>query len=261
MNLDLKNKNALVGGSSKGLGRAAAIELAALGANVTLMARTEDKLKAVQQELDVSRGQDHDYLVIDNSDSAGLKYKIETLVKLKNIHILVNNTGGPKGGALTEARADDLAQAFHNHIVCNHILVQAVLEGMKADNYGRIINITSTSIREPLANLGVSNTIRNAVSNWAKTLANELGVFGITVNNILPGFTSTERLEEIMIFRAEQASVSVEDMKTKMRATVPLGRFGKPEEIAAAIGFLASPAAAYITGSNITIDGGRTKSL
>lgn len=261
MNLDLKHKNALVGGSSKGIGRAVAIELASLGANITLMARTEEKLIAVQAELDTSQGQQHDYLVVDFDDSQKLQQKIAVLVQFKPIHILVNNTGGPKGGNIVDALPQAFMNAIHNHVVCNHVLLQTVLPGMQSEKYGRIINIISTSVKQPIDGLGVSNTTRSAVANWAKTMANELASSEITVNNVLPGYTATERLDEIITDRATKASISVKKMSEKMRQDVPMQRFGHAAEIAAAVGFLASPAAAYITGINLPVDGGRTKSL
>jgi 3-oxoacyl-[acyl-carrier protein] reductase len=260
MDLNIKNKNALVCGSSRGIGKAAAIEIAKLGANVTLVARSAEKLLEVKNQLDISQGQAHDYLVIDFTDSTALKKKMYTLVATKAIHILINNTGGPPGGAIIDAAPEEFSQAFHNHIICNQILVQTVLKGMKENRYGRIINIVSTSVREPLAGLGVSNTIRAAVGNWAKTMANELGEFGITVNNVLPGFTDTERLREIMQQRAKNWGKREEEVLQIMKNQVPLKRFADPSEIGNAVAFLSTPAASYITGTNLTVDGGRTQS-
>lgn len=260
MDLDLKNKNALVGGSSKGIGKAAAIELSRLGANVTLLARNVKALTTALSELDHSQGQQHAYVVVDYTDIADLKKQLQKLVNTKIIHILVNNTGGPPGGAIIEATEADFTQAFNNHLVCNQVLTKLVLEGMKKSAYGRIINIVSTSVREPLQGLGVSNTIRAAVGNWAKTMANELGGHGITVNNVLPGFTQTERLAEIMHDRAKKWGKTEEEVLAMMKAQVPMERFADPLEVGAAVAFLASPAASYITGTNLTVDGGRTKS-
>jgi len=261
MNLNLQGKNALICGSSKGLGKAAALEMALLGANVTLVARNVDKLADTLHELDTAQGQDHDFLVADFTDRDDLRKKITALTATKTIHILVNNTGGPKGGTILDAEAEAFLQGFQNHIICNHLLVKAVLKGMKASGYGRIINIISTSVKQPIPGLGVSNTIRGAVANWAKTMANELGPAGITVNNLLPGATETERLTEILQNRAKKNNTTVEDAKNQLEKTIPLGRVGQPHEIGAAIAFLASPAAAYITGINLVVDGGRTKSL
>lgn len=261
MNLSLVNKNALVGGASAGIGRAVALELAAMGANVTLVARTESTLQAALEELDKSQGQQHGYLVADFDDSQILLTKITELLLAKPVHILVNNTGGPPGGPITGAKPEDFLRAYHNHLICNQLLAQAVLPGMQASGYGRIINIISTSVKEPLENLGVSNTTRWAVASWAKTWANEVGAFGITVNNVLPGYTGTGRLREIIEKRAAASGTPVETVENQFRNQVPLRRFAEPEEVAAAVAFLASPAAGYINGINLPVDGGRTRSL
>ena len=261
MNLSLVNKNALVGGASAGIGRAVALELAALGANVTLVARTESTLQTALTGLDTSQGQQHGYLVADFDDSQILLTKITELLLVKPIHILVNNTGGPPGGPITGAKPEDFLRAYHNHLICNQLLAQAVLPGMQASGYGRIINIISTSVKEPLENLGVSNTTRWAVASWAKTWANEVGAFGITVNNVLPGFTGTGRLREIIEKRAAASATPVETVENQFRNQVPLRRFAEPAEVAAAVAFLASPAAGYINGINLPVDGGRTRSL
>jgi 3-oxoacyl-[acyl-carrier protein] reductase len=261
MNLSLLHKNALVGGASAGIGLAAAQELALLGANVTLLARNESKLTEALKTLDTSQGQIHDLLVADYTDSHALQIKVQTLLGSKAIHILINNTGGPPGGPITEAKTSHFEEAYHNHLLCNHILAQAVLPGMKAAGYGRIINIISTSVKEPLDGLGVSNTTRWAVASWAKTWANEVGQFNITVNNVLPGFTRTGRLEEILEKRAAINKSSTEAVEQQFKNQVPLRRFAEPAEVAAAVAFLASPAAGYINGINLPVDGGRTKSL
>ncbi len=261
MNLKLTGKNALVGGSSKGIGKAVAEELAALGASVTLVARSADTLAEVARQLDRSQGQHHDFLVADFSDSRDLKRKVELLVAQKPIHILVNNTGGPPGGPIMEARPEEFQQAFHNHLICNHLLAQAVLGGMKAAGYGRIINIISTSVKEPIPGLGVSNTTRGAVASWAKTLAGEVAPFGITVNNVLPGATKTERLFSIIEARAAKSGKGVEAETEAWMSSIPMRRFAEPAEIAAAVAFLASPAASYITGVSLAVDGGRTRAL
>lgn len=261
MNLSLVNKNALVGGASAGIGRAVALELAAMGANVTLVARTESTLQAALEELDKSQGQQHGYMVADFDDSQILLTKITELLLAKPVHILVNNTGGPPSGPITGAKPEDFLRAYHNHLICNQLLAQAVLPGMKESGYGRIINIISTSVKEPLENLGVSNTTRWAVASWAKTWSNEVGAFGITVNNVLPGYTGTGRLREIIEKRAAASGTPVEMVENQFRGQVPLRRFAEPEEVAAAVAFLASPAAGYINGINLPVDGGRTRSL
>ena len=258
MNLNIQNKNALVCGSTQGIGKATAIALAKEGVSVTLVARNEEKLKAVLAELP-KNNQCHGYLVADFSKPEELKKALET-TDLK-FHILINNTGGPKGGDLLSATSSDLLSAFEMHIVCNQILTQAVVPFMKLEKFGRIINVISTSVKEPIPGLGVSNTIRNAVGNWAKTLATELGQFQITVNNVLPGFTDTARLDQIIKIKSQKANTTEAEMEQILKSYVPAARFAKPEETAAAVAFLASEQASYINGINLPVDGGRTKSL
>ncbi|MCB9236055.1 MAG: SDR family oxidoreductase [Bacteroidia bacterium] len=263
MDLNLKGKNAFVCGSTRGIGKATAEQLAELGANVTLISRNEDKLSHVAAELPVKKGQEHDYLAADFSRPEDLKDILNQYLKStkKRIHILVNNTGGPPAGPALSAEPEEFRKAFIQHLVCNQILVQAVVEGMKAEHWGRIINVISTSVKQPLKNLGVSNTIRGAVANWAKTLANELGADGITVNNVLPGATETERLAEIITNQVNRTGQARQEITDDMKSIIPAGRFGTPTEVASAIAFLASPAASYINGINLPVDGGRTKSL
>lgn len=264
MNLKIQNKNALVCGSTQGIGKAAALLLAEEGANVTLIARNEEKLKSVLKELEDckferSREQKHNYLVADFSKLEELKQVLETS-ELK-FHILVNNTGGPTGGPIFNAKIEEFESAFTQHIKCNHILVQSLVPFMKTQCFGRIINVISTSVKQSLDGLGISNTIRGAVANWSKTMANELGEFGITVNNVLPGATSTERLYEIIRNKSAKTGTSFEEVAQAMKNSAPEKRFAKPEEVAAAIVFLASEHASYINGINIPVDCGRTKSL
>lgn len=259
MNLGLTNKNALVCGSTQGIGRAVAQMLAAEGAHVTLVARNESKLKAVLKDLP-SDGQCHSYLVADFTQPEELKEKLKTF-NPPSFHILVNNTGGPAGGPVFDAKLEEFERAFTMHLKCNHVLVQSLVPFMKKETYGRIINIISTSVKQPLEGLGVSNTIRGAVANWSKTLANELGGFGITVNNVLPGATETERLEEIIKNKSSKTGKSIKEVAQMMKNTAPAKRFAKPEETAAAVVFLASEQAGYINGINLPVDGGRTKSL
>lgn len=257
MNLDLTNKTALVCGSTQGLGFASAAELALLGCNIVLMARNEEKLKASVNNLDCSKGQQHQFLVADFADTGAVKTAINGFIKTNTIHILVNNTGGPPGGAALTANAEDFLTAFNNHLINNHNLTQAVVPGMKTAGFGRIINIISTSVKSPIAGLGVSNTIRAAVANWAKTLATELGPFGITVNNVLPGFTKTVRADYVISSKAKAGNITEEEVLKQLVAEIPAGRIGQPEEFGAAVAFLASPAAAYINGINLPVDGGR----
>jgi 3-oxoacyl-[acyl-carrier protein] reductase len=262
MNLSLKGKTAIVCGSTQGIGKATAIELATLGANIVLVARNETSLIDTIGFLDNSQGQTHDFFTADFTNPSSLQESLQLfLSKNPTVHILVNNTGGPAGGPAHIAGIDAFRAAFEMHLVCNQILVQNVMDSMIKSGYGRIINVISTSVKQPLENLGVSNTIRGAVANWAKTLANELGQFGITVNNVLPGATSTQRLESIIINKSSKLGVDPSEISKEMLSEIPAGRFGHPEEIASAIAFLASPAAAYINGINLPVDGGRTKSL
>jgi len=261
MNLDLTNKHAIVCGSTQGIGKAIALELALLGANVTLMARNETSLLQVKAELSQKAQQQHHILVADFSQPEQVKTAIQTHVKDYPAHILVNNTGGPPAGAAHTAKAEEFVAAFSAHLLCNHHLMQAVLPAMKATKYGRIINIISTSVKAPIPNLGVSNTTRGAVANWAKTLANELGPFGITVNNVLPGLTHTARLTSLIQNLADKNGRTPAEQQQLMEATVPARRVATAQEVAAAAAFLASPAAAYINGINLPVDGGRTPTL
>jgi len=262
MNLDLKNKRAMVCGSTQGIGRAVAVELAALGASVTLVARNEDELKKAAEALDQAAGQQHDYVVADFSNPDEVSLQIQAYVQAQDaVHILVNNTGGPPGGPILEAAPEEFLKAFNMHLINNHQLVQAVVPLMKKAGYGRIINIISTSVKEPIAGLGVSNTTRGAVASWAKTMANELGQFGITVNNVLPGSTKTSRIYSLVESRAEKSGRSKAAVQQEMEAAIPARRFAEPEEVAAAAAFLATPAAAYINGVSLAVDGGRTGSI
>ncbi|NBR14527.1 MAG: SDR family oxidoreductase [Flavobacteriales bacterium] len=262
MNHSLINKTALVCGSTQGIGKATALKLAKMGANLVLIARDEKKLKNTISELDNSQGQKHSYLVADFSQPNELKTIISDFVDSGNkINILINNTGGPKGGPIIDAAPEEFINTFNQHLICNHILVQALYKGMIESGYGRIINVISTSVKQPLPGLGVSNTIRGAVASWSKTLANELGQYGITVNNVLPGATNTIRLQSIAEVKSEKTGESVNAIFDEMAMESPMKRIAQPEEIAAAIAFLASPEASYINGINVPVDGGRTKSL
>ena len=263
MNLDLTGKNAIVCGSTQGIGKAIAIELALLGANIILIARNEKTLVEAKESLDITKGQEHNFIVADFSIPPQLKLLVEDYIELNDleINILINNTGGPAGGPIEDAKTDEFLQTFSNHLICNHILVQATKEGMKKSGYGRIINIISTSVKQPLNGLGVSNTIRGAVASWSKTLANELGEHGITVNNVLPGATDTVRLKSIIENKASKTGADVASIQQEMANQVPMKRIAQPEEVANAVAFLASPAASYINGINVPVDGGRTKSL
>jgi 3-oxoacyl-[acyl-carrier protein] reductase len=261
MNLSLEGKYAVVCGSTQGIGLAIAEELALLGANCTLVARNADALQSAIQKLDIALRQQHNYLVADFSKPEELKKVIAAHVADHPVHILINNTGGPPGGPITEASEQAFIDTFNQHLVCNHILTKAVIPSMKKDGYGRIINIISTSVKIPLKNLGVSNTIRGAVASWAKTMANELGEFNITVNNVLPGFTTTARLTTIIDNVAKKGNTVVDIVEKNMKEEVPMKRFADASEIAAVAAFLATPAASYVTGTSIPVDGGRTGSI
>jgi 3-oxoacyl-[acyl-carrier protein] reductase len=260
VNIHLKGKTALVCGSTQGIGKAIAMQLAASGANIVLLARNEDKLKSLAASLPNADGQQHRYLVADFADTSSVA-AITGAVSASGIDILINNTGGPAAGKAIDARIEEFLQAFNAHLINNQQLVQAVVPHMKSKGNGRIINIISTSVKVPLHNLGVSNTIRGAVGNWSKTLANELAPFNITVNNILPGATETERLSSIIDNKSSKLQVEKEEIHDEMLAEIPMNRFGKPEEPAYAATFLCSEYAAYITGTNIVVDGGRTPCL
>lgn len=256
MNLSLSGKRAIVCGSTQGIGKATAIELAELGAGITLVARNEEALKQVLKELPANAP--HSYFVADFNQPEVLKEKVTKYISENGaVHILVNNTGGPAPGPAIEAKPEEFIKTFSAHLVCNQILVQAVVEGMKQSAYGRIVNIISTSVKEPIKNLGVSNTIRAAVASWAKTLAGELGPYGITVNNVLPGYTNTQRLRSLVTGRAQSSGLSEQEIEVSLLKDIPAGRFAEASETAAAIAFLASPVAGYINGINLPVDGGR----
>ena len=262
MNLDLSNRTALVCGASQGLGAAVAKELALLGANIILLARTEINLQHVKSELDISRRQKHQYIIADTSKPLELIEKVKAFLAAGNsIDIIVNNSGGPAAGPLLKTPINEMETAFHSHLIVSHLLAQLIVPGMKERGFGRIINILSTSIKQPINGLGISNSIRAAVANWAKTLANEIGAFGITVNNVLPGYTNTDRLDYLFGKQADTAQVSKEEILKRTIDLIPAGRLGEPHEFGAAVAFLCSPAAAYINGINLPVDGGKLGSL
>lgn len=262
MDINFKGKYALVCGSTQGIGRAIAEELAHLGCSVTLCSRNLQKLEEVRNSLFTTSIQKHQTLVADFSDPSHLKTAINKHISDGNLYqILINNTGGPPAGQAISAELEEFRVAFNQHLICNQILTQACVEGMKSSGYGRIINVISTSVKAPLKGLGVSNTIRGAVANWAKTLSFELGEFGITVNNVLPGATATQRLSSIIENKANKLQKSIDDTEQAMKNEIPARRFAQPKEVAAAAVFLASPAASYINGINLPVDGGRLPNL
>lgn len=261
MDLSLADKYAVICGSTQGIGLAIAEELALLGASCTLVARSESGLQTAIKGLDTSHRQQHGYLVADFSQPDHLKQIIAAHVAKYPVHILINNTGGPAAGPVIEASEEAFLQTFNQHLICNHILTKAVVPSMKQSGYGRIINIISTSVKIPLRNLGVSNTIRGAVASWAKSMANELGQFNITVNNVLPGFTATGRLSTLIDHLAKKGNTMVELVEANMKEEVPMKRFALASEVAAVAAFLATPAASYVNGTSIPVDGGRTGSI
>jgi len=261
MDLDLHSRHALVCGASAGIGRASAHELALLGATVTVLARRADTLAEVVASLPRDHGQRHDVLVADLSQTSSLPQTIAKLVAAQPVHILINNTGGPPSGPAHTAQSADFVHAFNQQLISSHILVQAVLPGMRAAGWGRIVNIVSTSVREPVPNLGVSNTIRGAVASWAKTLSRELAADGITVNNVLPGYTDTARIAQLIREQAVRSHRPEDEVRQAMSATSPNGRFAQPAEIASVVAFLCAPAASYVNGVSLAVDGGRMASI
>jgi 3-oxoacyl-[acyl-carrier protein] reductase len=261
MNLNLTGRTALVCGGSQGLGAAIAIELALLGANVIVLARREVVLQEFVKTLDCSQGQTHEWIAADAQLPDLLLLKIKDRLQKGPIEILVNNTGGPAAGPLLATPVLDLEKAFQAHLSVSHLLTQALVPGMKAAGFGRIINVLSTSVKQPIDGLGISNTVRSAVANWAKTMANELGGFGITVNNVLPGYTNTQRLQYLFANQAEKSGLQPEDILKKTLSLIPAGRLGEPAEFGAVVAFLCSPAGAYINGINLPVDGGRLSGL
>jgi 3-oxoacyl-[acyl-carrier protein] reductase len=261
MDLNLTGKHALVCGASEGIGRATAHELALLGADITLLARRPDALQEVANTLPRQGAQQHGWIAADVAKTDELRARIEALVAGKALHILVNNTAGPPGGPAYSADIAGYLDAFNKHLIANQTIVQAVLPGMRAANWGRIVNVISTSVKEPIAGLGVSNTVRGAVASWAKTLSRELAPFGITVNNVLPGYTETGRIAQIVSDRMKATGQTEDTIIDGMRRTVPAGRFAQPSEIGGVIAFLCSPAAAYVNGVSLAVDGGRMQSI
>lgn len=260
MRLSLEGRRAVVCGASRGIGRAIAVVLAEMGADLTLVARDAAALNAVAARLP-GGAERHRTVSVDFLDTDAVEAAFSAIAAQGPVHVLINNTGGPAAGTVFDARPAEFTDAFRQHVVAAQVAAQALVPGMRKAGYGRIINIISTSVKEPIPGLGVSNTIRGAMASWAKTLSRELAAQGITVNNVLPGFTSTERLDYLFKQRAEKSGGSVEEIERAAIAQVPAGRFARPEEIAWAVGFLASPQAAFISGINVPVDGGRMASL
>ncbi len=262
MEINLQNKRALVCGSTQGIGRSIALDLAEAGAEVILFARNEHALQKTISELPANHQQQHQFITADFNKPEQVNSAVKELASQGNpIHIIVNNTGGPAPGQAIDADVQDFRIAFNQHLVNSQAILQALLPGMKKEGYGRVINIISTSVKAPIPGLGVSNTIRGAVASWAKTISNELGPFGITVNNVLPGLTKTNRLASLIEKKANDAGISVEQMEDQMKSGIPMKRFAEIKEISALACFLASPLASYITGTSIRADGGNTPSI
>ncbi len=259
MNLDLSGRTALVCGASQGIGAATSLELARLGCRVVALARSEDKLNQVVEDLP---GEGHRIISCDVNNREELGAKVKSILdEIGTIEVLICNSGGPKGGPLLAAEEDNFLAGFENHVLANMLIIRLLTPGMAKENFGRIINIISTSVKAPIPNLGVSNTIRGAVASMAKTLSVELAPKGITVNNVLPGYTQTPRLDALIEGAAIRLSKTSEEVTSMWKAKVPSERFATAEEVASAAAFLASPAASYINGINLPVDGGRTQSL
>ena len=261
MIISLKSKKALVGGSSKGLGNAVAYQLAMSGASVTLVSSNKDRLIKTVDDLRNKTGINHDYLVVDYNNFEDYKKIIKKYLDTNPIDILINNTQGPKGGDVMNVSIEDYQKSFDllfKSVVFTTILA---LENMKKNKWGRIINMASMSVKEPLSYLALSNSIRSAVTTWGKTLSNDLGVYNITVNNILTGYFDTERINQLNLDKAKKLNIDVEEVYNTMKELVPLKRIGDPKEFSYLVTFLASDNAAYINGANIPIDGGLIKSL
>ncbi|RMH94994.1 SDR family oxidoreductase [Lysobacter pythonis] len=261
MQLDLTGKHALVCGASEGIGRATAIELAQLGADVTVLARREPALREVIATLPRHGSQRHGFITTDIADTDALRTATNALAAERPVHVLVNNSGGPPGGRAIDADIDAFLAAYRQHLIANQTLAQALTPGMREAGYGRIVNVISTSVYEPIPNLGVSNTTRAAVAGWAKTLSKELAADGITVNNVLPGFTETGRIAQIVRDQMAQSGKPENEVRAAMRALIPAQRFADPAEVASVIVFLCTPAAAYVSGQSIAVDGGRMNSI
>lgn len=254
----LQGRTALVGGASQGIGRAIAVALAGLGARVIVSGRNDEGLSKVQGELPAVPGGPHEMLVQDHSDAAAMERAADALVaRLGPIHVLVANSGGPAPGFLVDAQAIDIEKAIRQHVSSAHGVLQALAPGMRAAGFGRVVALTSTSVIAPIRGLGVSNVVRAAMSNWVRTIAGELGRFGITANMVMPGSTKTGRLDAIFQGRAARAGTTVADVEREAVARIPVGRLGTPEEIAAMVAFLCTPAASFVNGALIPVDGGQ----
>jgi 3-oxoacyl-[acyl-carrier protein] reductase len=261
MDLDLAGRHALVCGASQGIGQAAAVSLATLGATVTVLARNPAKLASLRPILAKAGALETHMVVADLDDRAHLRQAVAAHLEAAGpVHVLVNNTGGPPSGPLLEAKEEDFLKPYGRHLLASQLLVQLVVPGMKEAGYGRIVNVLSSSVREPIVGLGVSNTIRAAMASWAKTLSKELPP-GITVNSVLPGYVDTERLASLSAEMGLRSGKGQQAIREQWVAPTPEGRLGKPSELGDAIAFLCSPAASFIRGVVLPVDGGRLNSI
>ena len=262
MDLGIRGKVALVSASSKGLGRAIAEELAAEGANLVLCARGADALRATADSIRKSSGVTVVEVAADVSQQSGLDRVASTaLDKFGRVDILVTNSGGPPSGQFESFTPEAWDAATRLLLTSAVGLARAVLPGMKERRWGRILSVTSIAVKQPIDGLMLSNSLRAAVTGFARTLANEVARFNITVNTIMPGFTRTDRVEELARQTAEKAGASSTDLVAKWEREIPIGRLAEPREFAALVAFLASERASYITGSSIAVDGGWIRSL
>jgi 3-oxoacyl-[acyl-carrier protein] reductase len=262
MIIDLSGKTAIVCGSSKGIGREIAIQFAKSGANVVLLARDKNLLDELICLLDISKGNKHHVLQADLQEYESLSFKLNGLIqRIGKIDIVVNNSGGPSPGPLVDSKIDEFIFAFERHLFASQIILQSVLPKMKEQKWGRFINIISYTVKQPRENLGVSNTLRGAMASWSKTLSRELAPFGITMNNILPGFINTERLKNLNQVNMDNLGLDWDAFSKVLSLEVPAARLGKPEELSYLATFLASDYANYINGTNIQVDGGLLKSI
>ena len=256
----LQGRRALICGASGGIGAATAKAMAAAGANVVVSARSEAALQALVRELhDLGPGQ-HAALPMDLEQGDAIDAAVQQLLADGPVHILVNNAGGPPGGPLLAASTEEFLPAFQRHLHASHRLVQALAPGMESEGYGRILQIISTSVKEPIPNLGVSNTLRGAMASWAKSLSRELAPC-ITINNVLPGFTDTPRLDALAQSIEAKTGRSVEEVQRGWMDQVPIDRLIDPMETAIALTFLALPSSGAIRGVSLAVDGGRLRSI